>query len=177
MCLTPKHYTLEEKYKHGRYLSKMELLYIEQITQYFDENQEKIVETENEYLENMDHYKDIWTWSKHNLKEFDRVKEIDFNTLSTKIKDKFNKDLYETIDKLEDNIEILEVRYELMKAEVERISETMEVINFTAYDGKQYFLNEETNYIYSQTSSAIVGKYDDDTGLVLYKLYSKVRGR
>tara|TARA_R110002033_G_scaffold23945_1_gene56343 strand:- start:14 stop:481 length:468 start_codon:yes stop_codon:yes gene_type:complete len=155
----------------------MELLYIEQITQYFDENQEKIVETENEYLENMDHYKDIWTWSKHNLKEFDRVKEIDFNTLSTKIKDKFNKDLYETIDKLEDNIEILEVRYELMKAEVERISETMEVINFTAYDGKQYFLNEETNYIYSQTSSAIVGKYDDDTGLVLYKLYSKVRGR
>jgi len=172
MCLTPKHYTLEDKYKHGRYLSKMELLYIEQITQYFDENQEKIVEKENEYLETMDHYKDIWTISKYNLKEFDSVKEIDFNTLSTKLKDKFNKDLSETIDELQYNIEILEVRYELMKAEVERTYETMEVCNFTTSDGKQYFLNEKNNYLYDDRGN-IVGKYD--FGGVTYKLYSKVR--
>ena len=143
----------------------MNLKHIEQLTEYLDINNEKIVEQENEYLETMDHYKDIWEDTKEFINNFkDSRYEGSVKTLN-----KF-------ISNQERNSNILSIKYELMKAEIERVSGEMEVSLFTANDGTQYFLNEETNYLHDTTTGNIVAKYDDDTNFITYKLFSKVRG-
>ncbi len=144
----------------------MNLKHIEQITEYFDINNEKIVEQENEYLETMDHYKDIWEDTKYSIDNF-KYLGLDINI----------KTLNKRISNQEHNNEMIVTRYELMKGEIGRISgEEMEVCLFTANNGKEYYQNEETNYLYDKDTCAIVGKYDDDTDLITYKLFSKVRG-
>tara|TARA_R110000850_G_scaffold199577_1_gene325744 strand:+ start:511 stop:1014 length:504 start_codon:yes stop_codon:yes gene_type:complete len=166
MCLTPKHYTTEVKLSHLKYLLKMNLKHIEQLTEYLDINHEKIVEQENEYIETMDHFKDIWEDTKEYIDEFTDTRYVG----SDKILNKF-------ISNQERNSNILSIKYELMKAEIERIYvEEMEVSLFTANDGTQYFLNEETNYLHDTDTGNIVAKYDDDNKFITYKLFSKVRG-
>ena len=144
----------------------MNLKHIEQLTEYLDINHEKIVEKENEYLETMDHYKDIWEDTKEFIDDFKYIgKYVDIKRLN-----KF-------ISNEECNSNILSKRYELMKAEIERISgEEMEVCLFNANDGTQYYLNEKTNYLHDTDTGNIVAKYDDDTNFITYKLFSKVRG-
>ena len=166
MCLTPKHYTTEVKLSHLKYLLKMNLKHIEQLTEYLDINHEKIVEQENEYIETMDHYKDIWEDTK---KFIDNLKYIG---LDVDIK-RLNK----CISNHEYNNILIATRYELMKAEIGRISgEEMEVRVFIANNGKEYYQNEETNYLYDKDTCAIVGKYDPIDDGITYKLFSKVRG-
>ena len=143
----------------------MNLKHIEQLTEYLDINHEKIVEQENEYLETMDHFKDIWEDTKEYIDDFTDTRYVG----SDKILNKF-------ISNQERNSNILSIKYELMKAEIERISEEMEVCLFTAYDGTQYFLNEETKYLHDTNTGNIVAKYDDDNKFIIYMLFSKVRG-
>ena len=143
----------------------MNLKHIEQLTEYLDINNEKIVEQENEYLETMDHYKDIWEDTKEFINNFKGARYEG----SVKTLNKF-------ISNQERNSNILSIKYELMKAEIERVSGEMEVSLFTANDGTQYFLNEETNYLHDTDTGNIVAKYDDDTNFITYKLFSKVRG-
>ena len=145
----------------------MNLKHIEQITEYLDINHEKIVEKENEYLETMDHYKDIWEDTK------DFIDNFNYMGLDVDIKR-----LNECISHQKFNSNMTSIRYELMKAKIGQINgEEMEVCTMrTANGGKEYYLNEETNYLYDKDTCNIVGKYNTYTDLILYMLYSKVRG-
>ena len=150
----------------------MNLKYIEQLTEYFDINQEKIVEKENEYLENMDLHKDIWESTKRSI---DNLKDVTYKDIDSDVDIKY---LDKCIYQEEGNNELISTKYELMKEDVERIydDEEMEVCLFISKRGNEYLHNEETNYLYDRETSALVGKMDTDTNLITYKLFSKVRG-